>query len=79
MPLKKRQSILKTECKGRKVKNIYITKTASVIFTVVSIVHLINFFIGGVISVWGFAIPANISLVLSLILGFLAFKLRTLK
>jgi len=61
------------------VKSIYITKSAAVIFTVVSIVHLINFFIGGVISVWGFTIPANISLVLSLILGFLAFKLRTLK
>jgi len=61
------------------VKNIYITKSAAIIFTAVSIVHLINFFIGGVISVWGFTIPANISLVLSLILGFLAFKLRTLK
>jgi hypothetical protein len=61
------------------VKSIYITKSAAVIFSVVSIAHLINFFIGGVISVWGFTIPANLSLVLSLILGFLAFKLRTLK
>ena len=61
------------------MKSIYVTKTAAVIFTAVSIIHLINFFIGGVISVWGFAIPANLSLVLSLILGFLAFKLRTLK
>ena len=61
------------------MKSIYITKSAAVIFTVVSIVHLINFFIGGVISVLGFTILANLSLVLSLILGFLAFKLRTLK
>jgi hypothetical protein len=61
------------------VKSIYITKIAAVIFTVVSIIHLMNFFIGGVISVWGFDIPANLSLVLSLILGFLAFQLRTLK
>ena len=61
------------------MKSIYITKSAAVIFTVVSIAHLINFFIGGVISVLDFTIPANLSLVLSLILGFLAFKLRTLK
>lgn len=61
------------------MKSIYITKIAASIFIAVSIVHLMNFFIGGVISVWGFAIPANISLVVSLILGLLAFKLITLK
>ena len=61
------------------MKSIYITKIAASIFLTVSIVHLMNFFIGGVISVWGFAIPANISLVVSLILGLLAFKLITLK
>tara|TARA_Y100001949_G_C15769484_1_gene235765 strand:+ start:103 stop:288 length:186 start_codon:yes stop_codon:yes gene_type:complete len=61
------------------VKNINITKIAASIFIAVSIVHLMNFFIGGVISVWGFVIPPNISLVVSLILGLLAFKLITLK
>ncbi len=61
------------------MKNINITKIAASIFIAVSIVHLMNFFIGGVISVWGFVIPPNISLVVSLILGLLAFKLITLK
>ena len=61
------------------MKNINITKIAASIFIAVSIVHLMNFFIGGVISVWGFVIPPNSSLVVSLILGLLAFKLITLK
>ena len=61
------------------MKSINITKIAASIFIAVSIVHLMNFFIGGVISVWGFVIPPNISLVVSLILGLVAFKLITLK
>ncbi len=61
------------------MKGVYVTKIAAFVFIVVSIIHLMNFFVGGVISVWGFAIPSNVSLVASLILGFLAFKLITLK
>jgi len=61
------------------VKSTYITKIAASIFVAVSIIHFMNFIIGGVISVWGFAIPPYISLVVSLILGLLAFKLITLK
>jgi hypothetical protein len=38
-----------------------------------------NFFIGGVISVWSFVIPPFISLVVSFIAGLIAFKLITLK
>ena len=61
------------------MKGIYVIRIASIIFIVVSISHLMNFFVGGIISVWGFVIPSNFSLLASLILGFLAFRLITLK
>jgi len=61
------------------VKGVYVPKIAAFIFIAVSIIHLMNFFVGGVISVWGFSIPPYISLVVSLILGFLAVKLITTK
>lgn len=61
------------------MKSIYVAKIAAFIFIVVSLLHLANFFIGGVVSVWGFIIPNNFSLFASLFLGFLAFKLITLK
>ena len=61
------------------MKNIYITKIAASIFIAVSIIHLTNFFIGGVISVWSFVIPPFISLVVSFISGLIAFKLIILK
>ena len=61
------------------MKGVYVTKIAAFVFIVVSIIHLMNFVVGGVISVWDFAIPSNVSLVASRILGFLAFKLITLK
>ena len=59
------------------MKRVYVPKIAAFIFIAVSIIHLINFFVGEVISVWGFPIPPYISLVVSLVLGFLAFKLIT--
>tara|TARA_B100000586_G_C19949897_1_gene359193 strand:- start:368 stop:553 length:186 start_codon:yes stop_codon:yes gene_type:complete len=61
------------------MKGSLVIKIAALIFIAVSVIHLINFLVGGVISVWGFAIPSNISLFVTLILGFLAFKLVTLK
>jgi len=46
---------------------------------VASIIHLLNFFIGSVISVAGYTIPSNISLVVTFVLWWLAFKLITLR
>ena len=60
------------------MKSNYVTRLAAFVFIAVSITHLINFFVGGVIIVWGFGIPPYISLIVSLILGFLAIKLITL-
>ncbi|SVE57568.1 uncharacterized protein METZ01_LOCUS510422, partial [marine metagenome] len=59
------------------MKSYYVTKVAAFIFIAVSVVHLTNFFIGGVISIWDFSIPPSISLVTSFILVFLAIKLIT--
>ena len=60
------------------MNKFYIT-IAALIFIAGSIFHLINFFIGGIISVFGFAISPYVSLVLSPLLGLLAFKLMSLK
>ena len=60
------------------MKSNYVTRLAAFIFIAVSIAHLMNFFVGGVIIVWGFVIPPYISLILSLILVFLSIKLITL-
>ncbi len=60
------------------MNKFYIT-IAALIFIAGSIIHLINFFIGGIISVLGFVISPYISLVLSPLLGLLAFKLMSLK
>ena len=60
------------------MNKFYIT-IAALIFIAGSIFHLINFFIGEIILVFGFAISPYISLVLSPLLGLLAFKLMSLK
>ena len=60
------------------MKNV-VTKIAAAVFMAVSIIHLLNFFIGSVISVGGYIIPSNISLVVTFILWWLAFKLITLR
>jgi hypothetical protein len=60
------------------MKNV-VTKIAAAVFMVASIIHLLNFFIGSVISVGGYIIPSNISLVVTFILWWLAFKLITLR
>ena len=61
------------------MKNVVVTKIAAAIFIAVSIIHLLNFFIGSVISVGGYTIPSNISLVVTFVLWWLAFKLITLR
>ncbi|MGE4631115.1 MAG: hypothetical protein AAEC86_11795 [Pseudohongiellaceae bacterium] len=60
------------------MKNV-VTKIAAAVFMAASIIHLLNFFIGSVISVGGYIIPSNISLVVTFILWWLAFKLITLR
>ena len=60
------------------MNKFYIT-IAALIFIAGSILHLINLFFGGIILVFGFAISPYISLVLSPLLGLLAFKLMSLK
>ena len=60
------------------MKNV-VTKIAAAGFMAASIIHLLNFFIGSVISVGGYIIPSNISLVVTFILWWLAFKLITLR
>jgi|TARA_B100000953_G_C17865696_1_gene373097 hypothetical protein len=61
------------------MKGVFLTKVAAFIFLIVSIVHFINFLVGGVVSIWGWVIPPYLSLVLSPILGILAYKLIILK
>ena len=61
------------------MKNVFVTKIAAAIFLAVSIIHLLNFLIGSVISVGGYTIPSNISLVVTFVLWWLAFKLATLR
>ena len=61
------------------MKNVFVTKIAAAIFLAVSIIHLLNFLIGNIISVGGYNIPSNISLVVTFVLWWLAFKLITLR
>ena len=61
------------------MKNVAVSKFAAAIFIVAFIIHLLNFFIGNVISVAGYTIPSNISLVVTFVLWWLAFKLITLR
>ena len=61
------------------MKSVLLTKVAAFIFLIGSIAHLINFLVDGVISIWGWVIPPYLSLVLSPILGILAYQLIILK
>lgn len=61
------------------MKRITVSKIAAVIFIAVSVMHLLNFIFGGVISIVGFVIPANLSLAITFILWFLAFRLFTVR
>ncbi len=61
------------------MKGIVVTKIAAVIFITVSVMHLFNFIFGDVISIAGFIIPGNLSLVITVILWFLAYKLITVR
>ena len=57
------------------MKRITVSKIAAVIFIAVSVMHLLTFIFDGFISIAGFIIPPYLSLVITFILWFLAFKL----
>ena len=51
-------------------------KIATVILAWASFLHFTNFILGGVIAIMGFTIPVYFSLLLSLILAFMTYRLR---
>ena len=55
-----------------------VIKLASFVLFWAAILHFLNFVLGGVITVYGFAIPVYFSLVISIILGYLGYKVRRL-
>ncbi|MFP6810665.1 MAG: hypothetical protein VB960_06420 [Pseudohongiellaceae bacterium] len=61
------------------MKRITVSKIAAVIFILVSVMHLLNFIFDGFISIAGFIIPPYLSLVITFILWFLAFRLFTVR
>ena len=61
------------------MKRITVSKIAAVIFIPVSVMHLLNFILDGFISIAGFIIPPYLSLVITFILWFLAFRLFTVR
>ena len=56
-----------------------VLKIAGLILAAASITHMINFFIQEDMVIWTVTIPSILSLFISLILGFLSFKLLTYK
>ena len=54
-----------------------VLKIAGLILATASLTHMINFFIQGDLVIWAVTIPPILSLFISLILGFLSFKLLT--
>jgi len=56
-----------------------ILKLAGLILAAASITHMINFLIQGDLVIWTLTIPPILSLFISLILGFLSFKLLSYK
>jgi len=56
-----------------------ILKMVGLILAAASITHMINFLIQGDMVIWTLTIPPVLSLFISLILGFLSFKVLTYK
>jgi len=56
-----------------------VLKIAGLILATASLTHMINFFIQGDLVIWTVTIPPTLSLFISLILGFLSFKLLSYK
>ena len=56
-----------------------VLKIAGLILATASLTHMINFFIQGDLVIWAVTIPPILSFFISLILGFLSFKLLAYK
>lgn len=56
-----------------------VLKIAGLILAIASLTHMINFFIQEDLVIWTVTIPPTLSLFISLILGFLSFKLLSYK
>ena len=53
-------------------------KIAKIIVFMASIIHLLNFLLGGAISIYNYVIPKYLSLVISVLLAFVGYNLHRL-
>ena len=51
-------------------------KIAKIFLSAAAFVHLLNFLFTGQMSIWGYVIPPVLSLFVSILLGYLAYKLK---
>ena len=51
-------------------------KIAKVFLSAAALVHFLNFLFAGQMSIWGYVIPPVLSLFVSILLGYLAYKLK---
>ena len=51
-------------------------KIAKIFLSAAALVHFINFLFAGQMSIWGYVIPPVLSLFVSILLGYLAYKLK---
>ena len=60
------------------MRKTMILRIASIVIGFASFIHLFNFFMGGVIAIMGYAFPAKASLVISLVLAYLSYRIHRL-
>ena len=53
-----------------------VLKIASVILALASLMHFMNFIMGGVLVIMGVSVPVSFSLFASFLTGFISFQLR---
>ena len=51
-------------------------KIVRIVLSAAALVHLLNFLFAGQMSIWGYVIPPVLSLFVSILLGYLAYKLK---
>ena len=51
-------------------------KVARIVLSAAALVHLLNFLFAGQMSIWGYVIPSVLSLLVSIFLGYLAYKVK---
>ena len=60
------------------MRKTMILRIASIVLGFASFIHLFNFLMGGVIAIMGHTFPAKASLVVSLVLSFLSYRIHRL-